>query len=264
MTIFEIQILWFTLAPSYYGLMYAIWFLAWYYIILKRNFLSRENLDNLFVYIFLWVILWWRLGYILFYNFNSYLNEPLNILKVWEWWMSFHWWVIWVILAMFLFSRKYKVDFLKLADQVTLVLPIWLWLWRIWNYLNWELLGYSWYNWFLAYYKNWIWYFPSTLLEAFLEWLIIFIILNYLYYINRNYTCNITNCRKEFLFKWQIASLFLILYWLFRIIVELFFRTPDSHIWYIVPYISMWTLLSLPMLLVWIILFLKFKNDKKS
>jgi phosphatidylglycerol:prolipoprotein diacylglycerol transferase len=267
MTIFSVNILWITISPSYYWLMYAIWFLAGYYIIKRRVKNSPsltgipldkgESLEDLFLYIFLWVILWWRLGYVLFYNFSSYISEPLSILKIWEWWMSFHGWVIWVILAMILFSKKYNFNFLKLADQVTLVLPIWLWLGRIWNYLNGELLWYSWYTWFLAVYKNWVWYFPSPLLEALLEWLILFIILNTVYYINTKVRCVTTNKPIKYGFDWQIASLFLIFYSIFRILVEIFFRSPDSHIWYIFWYFTIWELLTIPMLILGIYCYYK-------
>lgn len=251
MYIFSVELLWITISPSYYWLMYALWFIIWYYIIKNRWIILSNKLDDLFLYIFMWVVLWWRFWYILFYNLDSYLSNPIDILKVWEWWMSFHWWVIWVIIAMILFSKKHKVKFLKLADQITLVLPIWLWLWRIWNYLNNELLWYSWYNWFLAVYKEWIWYFPSTLIEALLEWLLLLLILNIIYYINN---------KKKKWFDWQIAALFLILYSIFRIFVEYFFRVPDSQIWYILWYFTMWEILSLPMLIVWLILYYKFKK----
>jgi phosphatidylglycerol:prolipoprotein diacylglycerol transferase len=251
MTIFEINIFWFTLAPSYYWLMYAIWFMSWYYIISKRKFIESAKLDDLFLYIVFWVILWWRFWYILFYNLSGYLSKPLDIFKVWEWWMSFHWWVIGVIIAMYIFSKKYKIDFFKLADQITLVLPIWLWLGRIWNYLNKELLWYGWYDWFLAVYKNWIWYFPSTLVEFFLEWIVLFLILNVLYY-------------KKKLSKWVIASLFLIFYWLFRIFVEIFFRMPDVQIWYIYWYFTMWEILSMPMIIIWWFLFFKLNNKNAN
>ena len=151
--------------------------------------------------------------------------------------MSFHGWVIWVILAMWYFSRRYRFSFLKLTDEITTVLPIWLWLGRIWNYLNSELLWFSNYNWPLAVYKDWIWYFPSPLLECFLEWILLFIILNIVY--------------KYKKFDWQIAALFLILYGSFRIFVEIFFRTPDANIWYIFWVLTMWEILSIPMILIW-------------
>lgn len=249
MTIFEITILGITVAPTYYWLMYALSFLIWFWIISKRKVINKLILDDLFLYIFLWVVIWGRIWYILFYDFLNYISNPFDILKVWEWWMSFHWWVIWVILAMLYFAKKKKISFLTLADQITLILPIWLWLGRIGNYLNKELLWYSDYNWFLAVYKNGIWYFPSPLLEAFFEWVVIFVMLNYLY-INKS------------LKTWQIASLFLVLYAVFRLLIEIFFREPDAHIWYILWYFTMWEILTLPMLVIWIFLFIRFKNVK--
>lgn len=245
MEIFEITLFGINIAPSYYGLMYAIWFLSGYYIIKKRKFIDNKLLDDLLIYIVLWVVLWWRLWYILFYNFNSYINNPLDILKVWEWWMSFHGWVLWVILTMILFARKYKINFYKLADEITAVLPIWLWLGRIWNYLNKELLGFSWYTGPL----NIDWKFPSPLVEALLEWLVLFIILNLVY--------------KKKKFNWQIASLFLILYGTFRIFVEIFFREPDIQIWYIAWFFTMWEILSLPMIIIWIYFYVKLKSYAK-
>ncbi len=274
MTIFELNIFWFTVSPSYYWLMYAISFLVWYYILsnrwnspslkgipLNEGEQKKDILDDLFLYIFLGVIIWGRLWYVFFYNFSSYISDPLSILKVWEWWMSFHGWVIGVIIAMYLFSRRFWVDFLKLSDQVTLVLPIWLWLGRIWNYLNWELLWYSWYTWFLAVYKDWIWYFPSSLLEAFLEWFVLYFVLYY-FYRKRTPPPTGTPLKKgrNYMEKWQIASLFLIFYSLFRLFVEIFFRTPDAHIWYIAWIFTMWELLSLPMLIIWTILYFRFKK----
>ena len=267
MSIFEITIFGFNIAPSYYGLMYVIGFIIWYQIIKIRLFSKKsvpfvtknnkkfiekesrlkihksasEYMDSLLFYIFLWVILGWRIGYILFYNFNQYLDSPLDILKVWEWGMSFHWWLLWVTIALYLFSKKNKISLFALSDEIAAVVPVWLLFWRIWNYLNKELLGYSDYFWPLAV-KVWnISYFPSPLLEALLEWLILFLLLNYIY------------LRKKF--HWQIAALFLIFYWVFRILIEVFFRTPDSHIGYILPYISLGTLYSLPMCIAGIILY---------
>lgn len=249
MTIFELEIFWFTLAPTYYWLMYAISFMIGYIIFTKRKIYTKEQNDALFIYIFLGVLLWWRLWYVLFYNFSYYLQNPFSILNLSEWWMSFHWGVIWVIVAMFLFSKFQKTSFKILADEIITVLPIWLFFWRIWNYINKELLWFENYFWPFAV-KIWEKsYFPSPLLEAFLEWIILFLILNFAY--------------KSKKFKpGQIASLFLIFYAIFRIFVEIFFRTPDSHIWYIWWFFTMWTILSLPMLFSWIIIFI-YLNFKK-
>ncbi len=247
MYIFEFTIFWVHIAPSYYWLMYLLGFLAWFYIIKKRiefafktknwgkiqEKKAKELLDDLLIYLVLGVILWWRIWYILFYNFSWYLENPLNILKIWEWGMSFHWWLIWVALALFLFSKKNKVNFYSLADHIALVAPIWIGLGRIWNYLNKELLGFYPYYWPF----NVDWRFPSPLLEMFLEWVVLFIILNWVY-------------RNKKLATGQIASLFLILYWVFRIFVEVFFRTPDEHIWYIWGYFTLWGIYSFFMVIV--------------
>ncbi len=248
MTIFSIEIFGLTIEPTYYWMMYALGFLAWYYIIKKRKVIEWKLLEDLFLYIFLWVILGWRFGYILFYDLGSFLQNPIDIIKVWEWWMSFHGWVIWVLITMLWFAKKNKINFYSLADQITAVLPIWIWLWRIGNYLNQELLWYSPYTWIFAVYKNWIWYFPSPLLEMFLEWIVLFFILNYVYYKRK--------------FPWQIASLFLIFYAVFRIFVEIFFRQPDENIWYIFWFLTMWTILSLPMLFAWIYFYFRLRKWK--
>jgi phosphatidylglycerol:prolipoprotein diacylglycerol transferase len=247
MKIFDITLFWIHIAPSYYWLMYALGFLIWYYIIKLRKIIKETIIDDLLIYIVLGVVLWWRIWYIVFYNLWYYLSNPIEIFKVWEGGMSFHWWVIWVIIGMLLFSKKYKINFYKLADQITLVLPIWLWLGRIWNYLNKELLWFSNYNWPL----NINWRFPSPLIEMFLEGIILFIILNYLYI-----------KKKNTLKTWQIASLFLIFYWIFRIIAEAFFREPDKNIWYILNYFTLWEIYSLPMIIIWIYFFIKLKNEK--
>ena len=257
MSIFEITLFGINIAPSYYGLMYAIGFLSWYYIIKKRAVISSKLLDDLLIYMVLWVILGWRIWYILFYNFWDYIANPLNILKVWEWWMSFHGWILWVTIGMILFSKFKKISFYKLADQISLVVPIGLWLGRFWNYLNKELLGYSWYSWPLS--INW--QFPSPLVEMLLEWIVIFIVLNWLYKkipLSKPFPPK----EKGFIrFDGQIASIFIILYWIFRIFVEAVFREPDSHVWYIWNYFTLWEIYSLPMIIIWVYFY--FKLNKK-
>ncbi len=263
MSIFEITIFWITIAPTYYWLMYALGFILGYWIIKKRIYKPKKNknilspksqykiwdfMDSLLFYIFFWVILGWRLWYVIFYKFWDYIVDPLSVFKVWEGWMSFHGWAIWVIIAMWLFSKKHKVNYYSLADQITAILPIWIWLWRVWNYLNKELLWFWEYFWPLAV-KTSTWsYFPSPLIEFLLEWIILFIILN------------VTIKKRQF--EWQIAALFLIFYWIFRIIVEMFFRVPDEHIWYIFWYFTLWWIYSLPMVIAWIYFYRKLSYAK--
>ncbi len=251
MHIFSIELFGFTLAPTYYGLMYVLWFVSGYMILKKYYKISGELLDDIMWYVFMWVILGWRFWYALFYNTSNSLSDPLSIIKIWEWGMSFHGGVIGVIIALYVLAKKYsqnppqspfvkggsiRKNMLELSDKLCFVLPLGLWFGRIGNYINGELLGYSGYTGLFAVYKYWVGYFPSPLLEALLEWLILFIIL---YYIQKN---------KQF--SGQVAAVFLIGYGVFRIFVEVFFRQPDAHIGYVIWPFSLWALLSLVMV-VW-------------
>ena len=136
---------------------------------------------------------------------------------------------------------------MKLADNIVSVLPIWLFFGRIWNYLNKELLWFQ-YTGFLAVEKNGNYYFPSPLLEAFLEWIILFIIL---FFIN-----------KYKKIDWIVASSFLIIYAIFRIFIEIYFRSPDVQIWYIFWFLTVWEILSSIMLFSGIIIFIYLKKKK--
>lgn len=248
MTIFELSLWPLTIAPSYYGLMYVLWFISWYIIIEKRWIISKKMHDTLLLYVFLWVIIWWRLWYVLFYDLWYYLNNISSIIKIWEWWMSFHGWAIWVIVAVFLLIKIHKLDFFKIINEVALVAPIWIFFGRIWNYINKELLWFK-YTWPLAVEVNGEYYFPSPLVEALLEWIVLFLIL---YYISKTK------------FKIYIWAIFLIWYWFFRLLVELLIRMPDSHLWYIIWPLSMWSILSIFMIIIWIIvIFIQNKLNNK-
>ena len=235
MTLFEFSIFWLTIAPSYYGLMYAIGFLYWVWALKKTWKYLEKQRDRLFIYIFLGVILWWRLWYILFYSLSDYISSPMSVFKVWEWWMSFHWGFIGVVVAILIFTHKEKLPFWSLSDEIARIIPVGLFFGRIGNYINKELLWFS-YEWFLAVQTKTGSYFPSPLVEAILEWLLIFIILNIIL--------------KKPWFSGQFAALFLILYWLSRTIVELWIRVPDQHIWYYFWFLSQWALLSIPMIII--------------
>ncbi len=242
MTIFEIDILWFTLAPSYYGLMYVLGFLYGVYYLKKFSLYTVKQQEDLFLYVFLWVVLWGRLWYVLFYNLSAYLSDPLSILRVWDGWMSFHGWFLWVVAALYIFSRRNKLEFWSLSDTIAMIIPIWLFFGRIGNYINKELLGFE-YSWPLAVVTSLGSYFPSPLMEALLEWAVMFIIFHYIL--------------KKPSFTGQFAALFLILYGTFRTFVEICIRTPDPQIGYYFWFLTQWSLLSIPMILAWALIYKK-------
>lgn len=84
MAIFSFQIFGLTIAPTYYGLAYALGFLVVFSYLGKRKFLNEKQLDAFIMYAFFGVILGGRLGYVLFYNLSYYLENPLKILAVYE------------------------------------------------------------------------------------------------------------------------------------------------------------------------------------
>lgn len=82
-----------------------------------------------------------RLGYVLFYNFEYYLQNPSLILKIWEGGMSFHGGFLGVVLSVIYFAWRYKVPIWSLADLMALAAPMGLFFGRVANFINAELWG---------------------------------------------------------------------------------------------------------------------------
>ncbi|RPG96078.1 MAG: prolipoprotein diacylglyceryl transferase [Candidatus Pelagibacter sp. TMED165] len=212
---------------------------------LRKIDFKIDKFDDLISYIIIGIILGGRLGYVIFYNFNYYFSNPLDIVKIWEGGMSFHGALIGVILATILFSKKYNFSALFLLDIIASVTPIGLFFGRIANFINSELYG-------KITDVPWAVIFPlidtsprhpSQIYESLLEGLLLFIILNIALLNKRNFTglCSV---------------LFLFFYGIFRIIAEQF-RVPDAQLGYLISSISMGTLLSIIMILGSIIIFFK-------
>ena len=68
-------------------------------------------IDDFLTYAIISVIIGGRIGYVVFYNFNFYLNNPFEILKIWNGGMSFHGGFLGIIVAMVIFSRIKKFFF---------------------------------------------------------------------------------------------------------------------------------------------------------
>ena len=245
------------LVIRWYSLAYIFGiFIGWWLgkrIILKKfqnlNFDIKE-FDNLITYIIISILLGGRIGYILFYNFEYYLSNPLDILKIWEGGMSFHGALIGIILGTYWFSMKKNMPTFFLLDIIALVAPIGIFFGRVANFINGELVGKTTdVFWGVIFPKidNNIRH-PSQLYEAFLEGIVLFIIMNLILF-KKDY--KVGTCSYTFLF----------FYGIFRIFAE-FFREPDTQIGYLFNIISMGMILSFFMILGGIIIFLK-KNDIK-
>ena len=215
-----------------------------------HNEISKK-FDDLIAYLIFAIIIGGRAGYVIFYNFEFYFFNPIDILKIWEGGMSFHGALIGIIAATYFFSKKKNLSPLLLLDVIACVAPIGIFFGRIANFINGELVGkitsVSWSVIFPLVDMNPR--HPSQIYEAIFEGLILFIILNII--INK----------KNYL-TGTCSYLFLIFYGIFRIFSELF-REPDIQIGYIFNFITMGMILSLFMILSGIALY-KFTKKNES
>jgi len=211
------------------------------------NILSNKQIDSFFIWSILGVIIGGRAGYVLFYQTSYLFTNPIYILKIWTGGMSFHGGLIGIIISMYLFCKKNNIQFFYLADLVSIVAPIGLFFGRIANFINTELYGRITDFPLAMIYPNIDLSprHPSQLYEAFLEGIVIFLIL--LIYFNKTRLDPTIG---------KISGLFLILYSVFRILIE-FLREPDDHIGLIFNIASMGQILSIPLLIIGIMFFKK-------
>ena len=237
----------FSLEIRWYSLAYIIGIvLGWLYC--KKKLIADQNILNLFddfiTYLIVGVILGGRLGYVFFYNLKYYLENPIEILMVWNGGMSFHGGLIGVIIASKLFSNQHRIDQFILLDLVALSAPIGIFFGRVANFINSELYGratdLTWSVQFIL--IDNIKRHPSQLYEAFFEGIILFLILMHVF--NKNYLKN----------SGQISGLFLILYSFFRFFTE-FFRSPDPQIGYLILNLTLGQLISVLFLVIGSLLF---------
>ena len=103
--------------------------------------MARRHADDLVFYAALGIILGGRVGYVLFYNLSYYLQNPLDILKLWDGGMSFHGGMIGTVLGIIYLSRKEKLNWLRVHDYVACCVPFGLFFGRLANFVNHELWG---------------------------------------------------------------------------------------------------------------------------
>lgn len=103
--------------------------------------MTTQQIEDLLTWVILGVILGGRMGYVLFYQPGVYLQNPIEILYVWQGGMAFHGGLLGVIVAGFLYTRRYSILKLSAADAIVLGVPPGLLLGRIANFINAELWG---------------------------------------------------------------------------------------------------------------------------
>ena len=228
--IFSIEIRWYSLSYIF-GIL-----IGWLYF--KKILIKDKNIlklfDDLIPYLIIGIILGGRLGYILFYNFEYYLNNPVAIFMIWQGGMSFHGGLMGVIALTIIYAKKHKINKFILLDLISASAPIGIFLGRVSNFVNSELYGKETdVLWSVIFVKvDNIARHPSQIYEAILEGVILFIIM--FLFIKKNYLLK----------PGLISSLFLIFYSLFRFFVE-FFRVPDEQIGFIFLNLTMGQIISL-------------------
>lgn len=267
------------LRVHWYGIMYLLGFL-FFWGVGSRLARSRpwagwtgQEVGDFLFYGMLGVVIGGRLGYVLFYGFESFLQNPLFLFKLTQGGMSFHGGLMGLIVAMAWFARRTQRSFWQVADFVTPLGPVGLGLGRLGNFIGGELWGHfsdkPWAMIFANSIEPGGWQsaelraewargaldgfarHPSQLYQAFLEGLVLAVVL--LFYSRKQ--------RPD----GAVAGLFMCGYGLFRFVVE-FFREPDSHIGYLAGnWLTMGMVLSLPMLLIGlVIMFWAYKINGRS
>ncbi|MEA3410637.1 MAG: prolipoprotein diacylglyceryl transferase [Pseudomonadota bacterium] len=230
------------LKVHWYGLMYLLGFLAFWWLGRIRarrpdTVASPDDIGDMLFYGMLGVVLGGRIGYILFYNFAHFLNEPLMFFRVWEGGMSFHGGLLGCIGAFWIYQRKKGWGFWRSMDFAAPLVAPGLFFGRVGNFINGELWGRITdsplgmvFPGAGALPRH-----PSQLYEAALEGIVLFILL--WVYSSKPRPVG------------SVSGLFLLLYGVFRFSVE-FFRLPDEHIGYLAfGWLTMGHVLTLPMIL---------------
>ncbi|MBX8799179.1 prolipoprotein diacylglyceryl transferase [Ochrobactrum sp. MR28] len=240
------------LSVHWYGIGYVIGILfAWWYgkkLVNNARLWPNNNapmdplaLDDFVLWAALGVVIGGRIGYVLFYNFNFYISNPLEIPAVWDGGMSFHGGILGTTVAMILFAKKRGIPVWSMFDTIAAGVPIGLGVVRIANFINSELWG-------RVSDVSWAVYFPnggplprhpSQLYEAALEGFVLFFVLALLIWKGNKLKA-----------PGFIAGAFVAGYGLSRILVE-FFREPDAQLGYLVGgWMTMGMVLSVPMVLL--------------
>ncbi len=242
----------------WYGLMYLLAFASAWWLGRRRasqsnSIIQPQQVDDLIFYGAIGVVLGGRFGSVLFYNFDSFIANPLYLFKIWEGGMSFHGGFLGVLVAMEVYRRKLGCRFFELTDFIAPLVPLGLATGRLGNFINAELWGAP---------SNLPWAMklsceqfpsdryvdfagplcfsarhPSQLYEMLLEGVLLFIVLWWM------------SAKPKPVMT--MSGYFLLLYGLARSSVE-FIRLPDAHIGYLLntDWLTKGIVLSVPMIIL--------------
>lgn len=253
-SIFGFNVYWYSL--MYITALLLSLFIAQQFIKKDKIAISFTMLENYFFWVEIGVVLGARLGYILIYDTNTlyYLTQPWQIFNPFDVngnfvgirGMSYHGAVVAFFIATFLFCKKYKQNIWRYLDLVAISVPLAYTFGRVGNFLNQELFGratdVAW-----GIYVDEVLRHPSQLYEAFLEGIVVFFIIYF--------------ARKKKSFEGELILIYVMSYALARFVCE-FFREPDFQLGFITLNLTMGQILSIIMLVVAILLYIRLKFVK--
>ncbi|HNY73016.1 MAG TPA: prolipoprotein diacylglyceryl transferase [Syntrophales bacterium] len=235
----------------YYSLMYLIAFtltylLAGYRIRDEKHPYDMETIQDIMIWMILGLILGGRLGYVLFYNCDYYLQRPWEVFLPFDFsqgirfvgisGMSFHGGALGALAAAIIFCRRRGLDFWRLADLFCPAIPLGYTFGRIGNFINGELYGrpteVPWGMYFPLDQEGLLRH-PSQLYEAFGEGILLFALL--------------WSLRKRSPVDGFLLATYLMGYGLVRFFIE-FYRQPDAQIGYLWGFLTMGQVLCLIMI----------------
>ncbi len=247
---FWINIYWYWI---FYFISFLLSYVFLYFLWKKKIFFKRKNIHNLFtiwlddlvLILIIWWLLWWRLWHVFIYDWHYFSHNLLQIFAVWNWWMSFIWWIIWLSISTLILKKIKNLtwdDVFILFDVIVILATFWVWLWRIWNYLNQELYwivvsnNFMWISQSLFSFLKEVWIFHiytnidenlrinTNFISSFFEWFLIFFILIWLF------IKQVSNKKWRI---WYMSWIYIFLYSFFRFFIEyLKQESLQQYIWF--------------------------------
>jgi len=199
---------------------------------------SRADMDDMLLWAALGVVLGGRIGFVLFYNLDHYLANPLEIPQVWRGGMAFHGGAAGLMVAAYVYARVKGLSFLTLMDVLSTVAPIGIFFGRIANFINGELFGRVTEVWWAVQFPRggFLPRHPSQLYEAVAEGILLFALLIWL-----------VLARGVYRTPGVATGVFVAGYGIGRFVCE-FWREPDPQLGFLIGGLTMGQLLSAPMI----------------
>lgn len=110
------------------------------YIQLKKEKVSITFIENLFFYTVIFGLIGARIYYVIF-EYQQYINNPIDIFKVWEGGLAIHGGIIAGLITVLVLTKKNKISTLKITDMIVLGLIIGQAIGRWGNFMNGEAYG---------------------------------------------------------------------------------------------------------------------------